>query len=100
MGLNLSHARFLDMPFYKTGTVRKEPIGDKDVQIVLDLLEEKKPDHIFVAGDLSDPHGTHRMCYFAIQRALTTYRERYPAEDCPLVLAVSRSLAGVGYRRS
>ncbi len=85
MGLNLSHARFLDMPFYKTGTVRKEPIGDKDVQIVLDLLEEKKPDHIFVAGDLSDPHGTHRMCYFAIQRALTTYRERYPAEDCPLV---------------
>lgn len=85
MGLDQSHARFLDMPFYKTGTVRKEPISEKDVQIVLDLLEEKKPDHIFVAGDLSDPHGTHRMCYFAIQRALNMYRERHPADECPLV---------------
>ncbi len=85
MGLKQAHARFLDMPFYKTGTVRKEPIGEADVQIVLDLLEEKKPHHIFVAGDLSDPHGTHRMCYFAIQKALNRFRARYPEEEYPLV---------------
>jgi glucosamine-6-phosphate deaminase len=83
--LDQSHARFLDMPFYKTGTVKKEPIGEEDVSIVMDLLEEKMPDHIFVAGDLSDPHGTHRMCYFAIQEALTRFREKYPEQDHPLV---------------
>ena len=85
MDLNHSHARFLDMPFYKTGTVRKEPIGDEDVQIVYDLLIEKKPGHIFVAGDLSDPHGTHRMCYFAIQQALNRFRAEYPENEHPLV---------------
>jgi len=85
IGLNNEHARFLDMPFYKTGTVRKQPIAEEDVQIVLDILEEKMPDHIFVAGDLSDPHGTHRMCYFAIQKALAMFKERHPEEDYPMV---------------
>ncbi|GIV61888.1 MAG: glucosamine-6-phosphate deaminase [Rhodothermaceae bacterium] len=73
MGLDERHARFLDMPFYKTGTVRKAPIGEGDIQVVLDLLREIRPHHVFVAGDLSDPHGTHRMCYKAIQRALQRY---------------------------
>lgn len=85
MHLDKSHARFLDMPFYKTGTVRKEPIGEEDVRIVLALLEEKKPDHIFVAGDLSDPHGTHRMCYFAIQEALSRFQQTHPESEHPLV---------------
>ncbi len=85
VGLSGENARFLDMPFYKTGTVRKQPIGDEDVQIVLDLLEEKMPEHIFVAGDLSDPHGTHRMCYFAVQRALQKFKERHDEEDHPMV---------------
>ncbi len=85
VGLSGENARFLDMPFYKTGTVRKQPIGDEDVQIVLDLLEEKMPEHIFVAGDLSDPHGTHRMCYFAVQRALQKFKERHVEEDHPMV---------------
>ncbi|MGB1375571.1 MAG: glucosamine-6-phosphate deaminase [Rhodothermales bacterium] len=83
--LDQRHARFLDMPFYKTGTVRKEPIGEEDVRIVFDLLEEKMPHHIFVAGDLSDPHGTHRMCYFAIQEALNRFRAKHPEESHPLV---------------
>ncbi len=76
MNLNEKHARFLDMPFYRTGTVRKDPIGEADVQVVLDLLQEKQPDHIFVAGDLSDPHGTHRMCYDAIKAALERYNQQ------------------------
>ncbi len=75
MGLSGDNARFLDMPFYKTGRVRKDPIGEADVKVVLDLLEELSPDHIFVAGDLSDPHGTHRMCYQAIGQALERYNQ-------------------------
>jgi glucosamine-6-phosphate deaminase len=70
MGLTRENARFLNLPFYQTGLVRKDPIGPADVKIVRDLLEELDPEIIFVAGDLSDPHGTHRMCKEAIDRAL------------------------------
>ena len=70
IGLSRREARFLDLPFYRTGQIRKDPIGDDDVRIVRQLLEECRPDLIFVAGDLSDPHGTHRMCKEAIDRAL------------------------------
>src|SRR5512134_2760468 len=61
LGLPRSAARFLDLPFYRTGQVRKDPVGPADVAIVRRLLEEVRPDLVFVAGDLSDPHGTHRM---------------------------------------
>ncbi|MBP6774427.1 MAG: glucosamine-6-phosphate deaminase [Gemmatimonadaceae bacterium] len=70
MGLGREHARFLNLPFYQTGKVRKDPIGPADVAIVADLLRELTPDIVFVAGDLSDPHGTHRMCKEAIDEAL------------------------------
>ncbi len=70
VGLPRSAARFLNLPFYQTGKVHKEPIGPADVEIVRALLDEVRPDMIFVAGDLSDPHGTHRMCKEAIDRAL------------------------------
>jgi glucosamine-6-phosphate deaminase len=70
VGLARSAARFLNLPFYQTGKVRKDPIGPADVAIVRALLEEIKPDLVFVAGDLSDPHGTHRMCKEAIDAAL------------------------------
>ncbi len=70
LGLSGSHARFLNLPFYQTGKVRKDPIGPADVAIVRALLEEIRPDLVFVAGDLSDPHGTHRMCKEAVERAL------------------------------
>ena len=70
LGLEEGAARFLDLPFYQTGKVRKDPIGPADVAIVRALLDELRPDLIFVAGDLSDPHGTHRMCKEAIDTAL------------------------------
>jgi glucosamine-6-phosphate deaminase len=70
MGLTRANARFLNLPFYQTGKVKKDPIGPADVKIVRDLLEEYRPEIIFVAGDLSDPHGTHRMCKEAIDKAL------------------------------
>jgi glucosamine-6-phosphate deaminase len=75
VGLPRSAARFLDLPFYQTGKVRKDPITQADVDIVRALLEEVEPDLIFVAGDLSDPHGTHRMCKEAIDGALAELRE-------------------------
>jgi glucosamine-6-phosphate deaminase len=71
VGIPSEKTRFLDMPFYKTGQVRKNPIQEEDIQIIADLLEEIRPEVIFVAGDLSDPHGTHRMCKEAIDQALT-----------------------------
>ena len=71
MGLARRNARFLNLPFYQTGQVRKDPIGPADIAIVRDVLNEFRPEIIFVAGDLSDPHGTHRMCKEAIDGALT-----------------------------
>ncbi len=73
VGLPASAARFLDLPFYRTGQIRKRPIGEEDVARVLGLIEEVKPQYVFVAGDLSDPHGTHRLCKAAVDAALARY---------------------------
>jgi glucosamine-6-phosphate deaminase len=73
-GMGREQARFLNLPFYQTGKVKKDPIGPKDVEITLKLLEEHQPELIFVAGDLSDPHGTHRMCKEAVDLALQRYQ--------------------------
>jgi glucosamine-6-phosphate deaminase len=73
VGLAKDCARFLDLPFYQTGKVKKDPIGERDVDITLALLDEVKPELVFAAGDLSDPHGTHRMCLEAVTRALDAY---------------------------
>ncbi|MGH7699643.1 MAG: glucosamine-6-phosphate deaminase, partial [Gemmatimonadales bacterium] len=78
VGLPRGSARFLNLPFYQTGQVRKLPVGEADVEIVRRLLDDERPDLIFAAGDLSDPHGTHRMCLTAIQRALADYDRSAP----------------------
>ena len=78
LGVGADAARFLNLPFYQTGQVRKDPIGDRDVAIVRDLLDDVKPELLLVAGDLSDPHGTHRMCYEAVTRALDAYDGKPP----------------------
>ncbi len=70
LGIGREHAHFLNLPFYQTGKVKKDPIDEDDVRIVHDILKRLKPDHIFVAGDMTDPHGTHRMCKHAIDEAL------------------------------
>jgi glucosamine-6-phosphate deaminase len=64
------HAYFMDMPFYETGTVKKKPISEEDIKITIDLLEKIQPHQIYAAGDLSDPHGTHRVCLNAVFTAL------------------------------
>jgi len=73
-----NQARFLNLPFYQTGQVRKDPIGPRDVEIMLGILEEVRPHIALVAGDLSDPHGTHRMCHDAVARALERYKGEPP----------------------
>lgn len=77
-GMSRDHACFLKLPFYQTGKVRKDPIGPEDVRITLELLERHRPELVFVAGDLSDPHGTHRMCLEAVMRALDEYSGESP----------------------
>lgn len=70
VGCKEEHLHFLDLPFYRTGTIAKKPIGEEDVQIIYDLLTKVEPHQVYIAGDLSDPHGTHRVCAQAIFRAL------------------------------
>ncbi|NNC33888.1 MAG: glucosamine-6-phosphate deaminase [Croceitalea sp.] len=69
-GVPEKNAHFLNLPFYETGTVKKKPHSEEDIQITCDLLNKVKPHQIFAAGDLSDPHGTHRVCLQIIFRAL------------------------------
>ena len=69
-GVKPENIRFLDMPFYDTGRVRKNPIGDADIRVITDVLERVRPHQVYAAGDLSDPHGTHRLCLAAITTAL------------------------------
>ena len=66
----LDHVHFLDLPFYESGRIEKLPMTEKDVNIVRDLLTKVKPHEIFVAGDLADPHGTHRKCTDAVLAAI------------------------------
>jgi glucosamine-6-phosphate deaminase len=69
-GVPADKLHFLNLPFYQTGKVEKLPITTADSNIIAQLMRDQQPDQIYVAGDLSDPHGTHRMCARAIIQAL------------------------------
>lgn len=71
----LDHVHFLDLPFYESGKIEKLPMTEKDVDIVRNLLTTIKPHEIFVAGDLADPHGTHRKCTDAVLAAIDLEKE-------------------------
>ncbi|MBY0262887.1 MAG: glucosamine-6-phosphate deaminase, partial [Phycisphaerales bacterium] len=81
-----SRIHFLDLPFYETGTVKKKPLSEADVKITADLLERVKPHQVYAAGDLSDPHGTHRVCLAAITTALHRLKDRPWMKDCTVWL--------------
>ncbi|MDR0431391.1 MAG: glucosamine-6-phosphate deaminase [Tannerellaceae bacterium] len=76
------HIRFLDLPFYETGMVKKNDPSEVDIKIIVDLLEEVKPHQIFVAGDLADPHGTHRVCLDTALAAIDELKGKAWMEDC------------------
>jgi glucosamine-6-phosphate deaminase len=84
IGCKDTNLHFLDLPFYRTGTIAKKPVGPEDISIIETLLQQLMPDQIYVAGDLADPHGTHRVCAEAIFSALLRMQSR--GEPIPDVL--------------
>lgn len=85
-GVKPANIHFLDLPFYETGRVKKKPIGEEDIAITMELLEHVKPHQVYAAGDLSDPHGTHRVCLTAITTALGRLADRDWMKDCTVWL--------------
>ncbi len=82
VGIPDEQIHFLDMPFYETGRVKKAPLGEADIRIIMDLIREVKPHQIYAAGDLADPHGTHRVCLDAIMEAVRRLRNEAFMKDC------------------
>ncbi|MCB0495547.1 MAG: glucosamine-6-phosphate deaminase [Cyclobacteriaceae bacterium] len=76
------NVHFMDLPFYETGTIKKKTLGEKDIQLTADLINRIKPHQLFVAGDLSDPHGTHRVCFEAVKKALKKLKKESWSKDC------------------
>ena len=74
-GIPRERLHFMNLPFYETGRVKKNPISDKDVELTMELLRMIRPHQIYAAGDLSDPHGTHRTCLNMIMQTLERCRE-------------------------
>ncbi len=70
VGIREENVHFLNLPFYETGTVEKKPMSEDDVQLTIDLLKTIKPHQVFAAGDLADPHGTHKVCLDVVLEAM------------------------------
>jgi glucosamine-6-phosphate deaminase len=85
-GLPEKNIHFLDMPFYETGGVRKNKLSNADYDIIINLLNEVKPHQVYAAGDLADPHGTHRVCLDAIFEAFDRTKDQKWWKDCYLWL--------------
>lgn len=82
LGIPEDHVHFLNLPFYETGSVKKNPLGKADVDIIVKLLREVQPHQIYAAGDLADPHGTHGVCLDAILRAYDVVCEDEWFKNC------------------
>lgn len=82
VGLPEENVHFLDLPFYETGKVKKNPISEADVMIVKDFIKSIKPHQIYVAGDLADPHGTHKVCLDAILASIDILKDEDWYQDC------------------
>ena len=83
-GIKPENVHFLNMPFYETGTIKKGNLTEKDLRIVKDLIEDIKPHEIFVAGDLADPHGTHKVCTDAVFAAIDELKDEEWMKDCKI----------------
>lgn len=86
VGLPPEQVHFLDLPFYETGLVQKKPIGQEDVRLVAEIIDRVKPHQIYAAGDLADPHGTHKVCLDAVFEAIASLKEQEYMKDCWLWL--------------
>lgn len=86
VGVPFGRIHYLSMPFYETGLVEKAPLGEADYEIVANLIKEVQPHQIYAAGDLADPHGTHKVCLDAIFEAVRRVKEEAFMKDCWLWL--------------
>ncbi len=82
VGIPDENAHFLNLPFYETGTIEKKPIGKEDVQFIESLIQKIKPHQIYAAGDLADPHGTHKVCLDGIFAAIANIKHLEFMKDC------------------
>jgi len=85
-GVKPANIHFLDLPFYETGRIKKKPLGEADIRKTVELLEAVEPHQVYAAGDLSDPHGTHRVCLAAITTALNRLKSRAWMKQCAVWL--------------
>ncbi len=82
IGIPDQNVHFLNLPFYETGTLKKNPLAQEDIDIVAELIASIKPHQIYAAGDLADPHGTHKVCLDAIFAALKKLKKHDYMKDC------------------
>ena len=82
VGIPDEQIHFMNLPFYETGSIEKKPLGEEDIQITMDLIEKIKPHQIYAAGDLADPHGTHKVCLDAIFEAVKRLKSKKFMNDC------------------
>lgn len=82
LGVPDANVHFLDLPFYETGTVKKGNLTEADIKIMCDLIEDIKPHQIYAAGDLADPHGTHKVCLDSLFEALKQLKHNSYMDDC------------------
>jgi len=86
VGIDDNHIHFLDMPFYETGSTKKKALSQADIDIVKNMLDSIKPHQVYAAGDLADPHGTHRVCLESIFQAYEQLKKEKWMKDCWLWL--------------
>lgn len=86
VGIPMEQAHFLNLPFYETGTIDKKPIGAEDIAIIVALIEVIQPHQMYAAGDLADPHGTHKVCLDGIFEAIKELKNKDFMKDCWLWL--------------
>ena len=86
IGIPNENIHFMELPFYETGSVEKKPLSAIDIEITMELIEKIKPHQIYAAGDLADPHGTHKVCLDAIFSAVKQLKPKKFMNDCWLWL--------------
>jgi glucosamine-6-phosphate deaminase len=82
VGIPEEQIHFMELPFYETGAIKKNPLGEEDIQITMNLIDKIKPHQIYAAGDLADPHGTHKICLDAIFEAIKRLKPKKFMTDC------------------
>lgn len=82
LNLEDEYVHFLNLPFYETGTIKKKNLSDDDIKIMCDIIEDIKPHQIYAAGDLADPHGTHKVCLNALFKSLDLLKHKKYMKDC------------------